>query len=164
MTLLPARRLESAAPDFRRKGRIQIGADADITVFDPATVIDRATYADAFQPSSGIVHVLVNGVPVVRGGVLRSNVFPGRMLTGGRFQGCSEMAMTRTWAPLAAKWPIDSPSRMVPIGSNLFHCEAAIAIAGNANQCISIRWCTPKINQISQLIMTIHIGVVTGEP
>jgi len=65
MTLLPARRL-----------------DADITVFDPATVIDRATYADAFQPSSGIVHVLVNGVPVVRGGVLRSNVLPGRMLTG----------------------------------------------------------------------------------
>ena len=82
MTLLPARRLESVAPIFRRKGRIQVGADADVTVFDPATVIDRATYADAYQPSSGIVHVLVNGVPVVRGGVLQSDVFPGRLLTG----------------------------------------------------------------------------------
>jgi dihydroorotase-like cyclic amidohydrolase len=44
MTLLPARRLETVAPVFRRKGRLQEGADADITVFGPDAIIDRATY------------------------------------------------------------------------------------------------------------------------
>jgi N-acyl-D-aspartate/D-glutamate deacylase len=82
MTLLPARRLEAAAPVFRQKGRLQVGADADITVFDPATVIDRATYADPYQASAGIVHVIVNGVPVVRDGALQAGVHPGRVLFG----------------------------------------------------------------------------------
>ncbi len=82
MTLLPAKRLEAAAPVFRRKGRLQVGADADITVFDPATVIDRATYADPYQASAGIVHVIVNGVPVVRNGTLLPDVYPGRALFG----------------------------------------------------------------------------------
>ena len=39
MTLLPARRLESIAPEMKRKGRVQIGADADLTIFDPNTII-----------------------------------------------------------------------------------------------------------------------------
>jgi N-acyl-D-aspartate/D-glutamate deacylase len=82
MTLLPARRLEAAAPVFRGKGRLQVGADADLTVFDPATVIDRATYADPYQPSAGIVHVIVNGVLVVRDGALLPDVYPGRALSG----------------------------------------------------------------------------------
>jgi N-acyl-D-aspartate/D-glutamate deacylase len=82
LTLLPARRLEAAAPVFRRKGRLQVGVDADITVFDPATVIDRATYADPYQTSAGIVHVIVNGVPVVRDGALLPGVHPGRALFG----------------------------------------------------------------------------------
>ena len=55
-----------------------MGADADITIFDPATVIDRATYADPYQPSAGIV----NGVPVVRDGALLPDVYPGRALFG----------------------------------------------------------------------------------
>ena len=82
MTLLPARRLEQIAPEFRRKGRLQVGADADITVFDPATVIDRATYQNPFQPSAGIVHVIVNGIPVVRDGELLPDVHPGQALFG----------------------------------------------------------------------------------
>lgn len=41
MTLMPAQRLEKRAPAFRNKGRIRVGADSDITVFDPATVIDK---------------------------------------------------------------------------------------------------------------------------
>ena len=43
MSLMPAQRLEKATPTARRKGRLQEGADADIVVFDPATVTDRAT-------------------------------------------------------------------------------------------------------------------------
>ena len=43
MTLMPAQRLEARVPAMRQKGRLQVGADADITIFDPATVIDRST-------------------------------------------------------------------------------------------------------------------------
>ncbi|MDJ0865571.1 MAG: amidohydrolase family protein [Myxococcota bacterium] len=80
MTRLPAQRLEGFAPAFARKGRVQVGADADLTVFDPATVIDRATYRNPYQPSAGIVHVVVAGTPVVRDGALVEGVHPGRLL------------------------------------------------------------------------------------
>jgi dihydroorotase len=78
MTLLPARRLEKRAPMFQDKGRIRIGADADITVFDPNTIIDKATFEDPLEYSSGISYVLVNGVAVVKEGNLVSGIFPGR--------------------------------------------------------------------------------------
>jgi dihydroorotase len=78
MTLMPAQRLEKRAPAFRNKGRIRVGADADITVFDPATIIDKATFEDPLQYSAGISFVLVNGVPVLMDGKLVGNVFPGR--------------------------------------------------------------------------------------
>jgi N-acyl-D-aspartate/D-glutamate deacylase len=78
MTLLPAQRLEKRAPAFRNKGRIRVGADADITVFDPATIIDKATFEEPLQYSAGISFVLVNGVPVLMDGKLVENVFPGR--------------------------------------------------------------------------------------
>ena len=67
MTILPARRLEDAVPMMKTRGRIAAGMTADITVFDPATVIDRATFADPATPSEGIVYVIVNGVPVDSG-------------------------------------------------------------------------------------------------
>lgn len=82
MTLLPAQRLESAAPDFESKGRLQEGMDADITVFDPETVLDRATYQNPFQPSAGIHYVLVNGVLVIDDGKFVANTFPGRQIYG----------------------------------------------------------------------------------
>jgi N-acyl-D-aspartate/D-glutamate deacylase len=78
MTWHPARRLEREVPAMRLKGRIQEGADADITVFDAARVIDRATYEKPMQPSAGIVHVLVSGIPVVRSGELVPRARPGR--------------------------------------------------------------------------------------
>ncbi len=77
MTLMPAQRLERRAPMFKDKGRIRVGADADITVFDPARVIDKATYDEPLQYSEGIQFVLVNGVPVVKDGQLVEGVFPG---------------------------------------------------------------------------------------
>jgi N-acyl-D-aspartate/D-glutamate deacylase len=84
MTLMPAQRLEARAPVMRNKGRIRVGADADITIFDPATVIDRATYTEPLLPSAGIRHVLVGGVPVVRDGSLLPDAFPGRPVRGAR--------------------------------------------------------------------------------
>lgn len=81
MTLLPARRLENIAPAFARKGRIREGADADITVFDPETVIDHSTYREPFQASEGVRYLLVNGIPVVDDGVFQEGVKPGRFLT-----------------------------------------------------------------------------------
>ena len=77
MTIEPARRLERRTPAMARKGRVSAGADADLTIFDPATVIDRATYEDAGIPSAGIPYVVVGGQIVVdRGQVTRAR--PGR--------------------------------------------------------------------------------------
>jgi N-acyl-D-aspartate/D-glutamate deacylase len=78
MTLMPAQRLEKRAPIFLNKGRIRVGADADVTIFDPDHVIDKATFEEPLQYSEGIEFVLVNGVPVVKNGKLVDNIFPGK--------------------------------------------------------------------------------------
>lgn len=77
MTLLPAKRLETAVPMMRTRGRVKVGAEADLAIFDPARVIDRATFENPAQYSEGITHVLVNGVFVVRDGKLVEGVKPG---------------------------------------------------------------------------------------
>jgi len=78
MTLMPAQRLEKHAPIFANKGRIKVGADADITVFDPNTILDKATFEDPLQNSVGISYVFVNGVAVIKEGKTIEGVFPGR--------------------------------------------------------------------------------------
>ena len=80
MTLMPAQRLDAYVPQMAGKGRIRVGADADITVFDPATVIDNATFQSPTQPSSGIEHVLVAGTFVVRDAELIETAFPGQAI------------------------------------------------------------------------------------
>jgi N-acyl-D-aspartate/D-glutamate deacylase len=82
MSLGPAQRLERQAPMFRQKGRVQVGADADLVVFDPATVIDRSTYEEPTRLSEGFRWVLVNGEPVVYDGKLKTTAFPGRPARG----------------------------------------------------------------------------------
>lgn len=70
MTLLTARRLEARAPMMRKKGRIKIGADADLTLFDPATIIDHSTYTEPAKTSTGVQFLSVNGVLTVDEGRL----------------------------------------------------------------------------------------------
>jgi N-acyl-D-aspartate/D-glutamate deacylase len=77
MTLMPAQRLESSVPAMRNKGRIKIGADADLVVFDPERVIDKATFENPAQYSEGIRNVLVNGVFVVRDADFVKGAHPG---------------------------------------------------------------------------------------
>jgi N-acyl-D-aspartate/D-glutamate deacylase len=72
MSLMPAQRL-----GLPNKGRIRVGADADITVFDADRVIDRATFERPAQYSTGIPYVLVGGTVVVSGGEIQAGVFPG---------------------------------------------------------------------------------------
>ncbi|HMV82306.1 MAG TPA: amidohydrolase family protein [Blastocatellia bacterium] len=78
MTLLPAQRLERRVPTMKRKGRLRVGADADIVVFDASRVKDRATYEEPANYSGGFRYVFVNGVAVVKDGQLRHNEFPGQ--------------------------------------------------------------------------------------
>ena len=73
MTAMPADRL-----GMQNKGRIAVGADADITVFDAARVRDRATFDKPAQYSEGIEYVLVGGTEVVRRGELVEGVAPGK--------------------------------------------------------------------------------------
>jgi len=79
-SLEPARRLEPICPQMRAKGRLRAGADADISVFDPVRVIDRATYEKPAEYSEGFRYVLVNGTFVVRDGKLQDDVAPGEAI------------------------------------------------------------------------------------
>ena len=81
MTIMPAQRLTGVAPGMRNKGRMQVGADADITIFDPKTIIDKADFK-GLKFSEGIEYVLVNGTFVVNEGNNVENVFPGRPILG----------------------------------------------------------------------------------
>jgi dihydroorotase len=73
MSLLPAMRLGIAS-----KGRLKVGADADITVFSAERVKDMATFEKPAQYSEGIPYVMVNGVWVVKNGELQQAATPGQ--------------------------------------------------------------------------------------
>lgn len=77
VTYIPASILEDSVPAMRSKGRVQVGADADLTVFDPETVSDLATF-DIVRASTGFRHVVVGGTFVVRDGVPIPSSRPGR--------------------------------------------------------------------------------------
>ena len=76
MTLTPANRLE-----LYQKGRIEPGCDADITIFDPQTVCDGATFQDLFIQPTGIPWVIINGTIAVQNGEM-INVNSGHFIKG----------------------------------------------------------------------------------
>lgn len=82
MTLMPAQMLERSTPTAHRKGRLQEEADADIVVFDPATISDRATFEKPMEPSVGVRELIVGGTLVIDEGKLVDGVFPGRAIVG----------------------------------------------------------------------------------
>ena len=89
MSLMPAQMLERSTPAGRQKGRLQEGADADVVVFDPATISDRSTFQKPMEPSVGVRYLLVGGNAVVDDGKIVPDVFPGRALLGSQGKGSS---------------------------------------------------------------------------
>ncbi|MEE2957854.1 MAG: amidohydrolase family protein [Actinomycetota bacterium] len=77
MTILPARLLEPRCPDLARRGRLSVGAAADVTVFDPATIEDRSTIEKTWLPSVGVHHVVISGQVVREAGTNDRSVRPG---------------------------------------------------------------------------------------
>jgi dihydroorotase/N-acyl-D-amino-acid deacylase len=75
-TALPAQRMR-----LTDRGVLKTGMWADVVVFDPATVRDRATFDNPNQLSEGMEYVLVNGVPVIDQGKM-TRALPGKVLRG----------------------------------------------------------------------------------
>ena len=80
LTSLPAETMKIAS-----RGRLQPGYFADIVVFDPATIQDHATFEKPHQYSTGVSHVFVNGVQVLRDGE-HTGARPGRVVRGPGFR------------------------------------------------------------------------------
>ena len=77
-SLIPAQILEEAVPQMKKKGRLQVGCDADVVVFDLETIEDKGTFVKPAQLASGKRHVIVNGVPVIEEGKRIGDARPGR--------------------------------------------------------------------------------------
>jgi N-acyl-D-aspartate/D-glutamate deacylase len=80
MTLMPAQMLERSTPAAHLKGRLQEGCDADVVVFDPQTIADRATFEKPMEPSVGVHYLLVAGTVLIEDGKMNPESFPGRAL------------------------------------------------------------------------------------
>jgi N-acyl-D-aspartate/D-glutamate deacylase len=79
MSYLPAKFLEeNGVPQMANKGRIKVGADADLTIFDPKTVKDNSTIKQGALPATGIPYVIVNGTLVVKDSKVLKGVYPGK--------------------------------------------------------------------------------------
>jgi len=80
LSKLPATNLR-----IEKRGELKAGNYADVVIFDPAAIEDHATYNKPHQFATGMVHVLVNGVPVVKDGA-HTGAKPGRFVKGPGYQ------------------------------------------------------------------------------
>ena len=80
VTLMPAQRMEESVPQMKKRGRIQEGMVADITIFDAEKIAGKASFVEAALPSDGIAHVIVNGQPIIEDYKLLGNTFPGQAI------------------------------------------------------------------------------------
>jgi N-acyl-D-aspartate/D-glutamate deacylase len=101
MTLMPAQRLEARVPAMRQKGRLRVGADADVTIFDPRTVVDRSTYREPTLSPAGIQHVIVGGVSVVANARAVDGVTPGKAVRAPGKRAFPIMDKSNTLLPAA---------------------------------------------------------------
>ena len=76
--LIPAEILSASTPAMRAKGRLGVGADADIVVFDFESISDRATFLAMNRPSEGVKHLVVSGEVLISNGVLDVAARPGK--------------------------------------------------------------------------------------
>jgi N-acyl-D-aspartate/D-glutamate deacylase len=84
MSYMPAVRLERSTVAARKKGRVQVGVDADVVVFDAEKFRDQSTFEKPDVPSVGVRYLVVNGTVVVDGGAVVEGVAPGRAVVGDR--------------------------------------------------------------------------------
>ena len=80
MTLMPAQVLERSTPAAHSKGRLQEGADADIVVFDPKTIADRASFQSPMEPSVRVHFLIVGGRVLIGESKLVPDLFPGQAI------------------------------------------------------------------------------------
>jgi N-acyl-D-amino-acid deacylase len=111
LTSLPAENL-----GLRRRGALEPGYHADVVVFDPATIIDHATFEDPHQYATGVRHVWVNGVQVLRDGE-HTGALPGRVVRGPGWLGWADEAADDVAArldPAALRRALEARARTVP--------------------------------------------------
>ena len=86
LSLFPAMRMQAFAPAFFKKGRISVGADADLVIFDPASIAASADYDEPFLPPAGIDFVLVGGSVAAESGAVVTERGSGKKLLGARYE------------------------------------------------------------------------------
>lgn len=99
MTLMPAQRLAQRVPAMSNKGRVRVGADADLTLFDPDTIIDTATFEEPAKFSRGVHYVLIGGETVVEQGKLRDDARPGKAIRAPIVAGSTALTTSRSPRP-----------------------------------------------------------------
>ena len=86
LSFFPAMRMQALAPAFFKKGRISVGADADLVIFDPASIAASADYDEPFLPPAGIDFVLVGGSVAAESGAVVTERGSGKKLLGARYE------------------------------------------------------------------------------
>jgi N-acyl-D-aspartate/D-glutamate deacylase len=75
---IPAQIMSESTPALRTKGKLQVGADADVVIFDLETLTDRADFLSMNRPAEGVRHLIVSGQALIKDGTLDVSARPGK--------------------------------------------------------------------------------------